>query len=89
MKSILTLAAIAAALAGATTASAHDQAAGHWEWQTRPAFGPNKSNLPSQVRVWVKDRNSEMAECNCDMMKLSAADCMMDMRGKRAAPSAG
>lgn len=89
MKTIFTLAAIAAALAGASVASAHDSAGGHWEWQTRAAFGPNKSNLPSQVRVWVKDRNSEMADCNCDMMKLSAADCMMDMRGKGAAPSAG
>ena len=89
MKTIFTLAAIAAALAGASASSAHDSAGGHWEWQTRPAFGPNKSILSSQVRVWVKDRNSEMADCNCDMMKLSAADCMMDMRGKGAAPSAG
>lgn len=89
MKTIFTLAAFAAALAGASVASAHDSAGGHWEWQSRPTFGPNKSNLPPQVRVWVKDRNSEMADCNCDMMKMSAADCMMDMRSKRAAPSAG
>jgi len=89
MKTIFRLAAVAAALAGASVASAHDSAGGHWEWQTRPTFGPNKSNLPSQARVWVKDRNSEMADCKCDMMKLSADDCMMDVRGKGAAPSAG
>lgn len=89
MKTIFALAAVAAALAGASVASAHDNAGGHWEWQSRPTFGPNKSNLPSQVRVWVKDRSSEVADCNCGMMKMSAADCMMDMRGKGAAPSAG
>ncbi len=89
MKTILTLVAVAAALAGASVASAHENAGGHWEWQSRPTFGPNKSNLPPQVRVWVNDRNSEMADCNCDMMKMSAADCMRDMPGKRAAPSAG
>lgn len=54
MKTFLTLAAVAAALAGASAASAHDNAGGHWEWQSRPTFGPNKSNLPSQVRVWVR-----------------------------------
>ncbi|AZI37740.1 hypothetical protein NT2_06_01410 [Caenibius tardaugens NBRC 16725] len=89
MKTFLTLAAVAAALAGASAASAHDNAGGHWEWQFRPTFGPNKSNRPSQVRVWVKDRSSEVANCNCDMMKMSVADCMMDMRGKGKAPSAG
>lgn len=89
MKMIFTLAAVAAALAGASVASAHDNAGGHWEWQSRPTFGPNKSNVPSQVRVWVKDRGSEVANCNCDMMKMSAADCMMDMHGKSKAPSAG
>lgn len=89
MKTFLTLAAVAAALAGASAASAHDNAGGHWEWQSRPTFGPNKSNLPSQVRVWVKDRSSEVANCNCDMMKMSAADCMMNIPGKPKAPSAG
>lgn len=89
MKTIFTLAAVAAALVGASVASAHDNAGGHWEWQSRPTFGPNKSNVPSQVRVWVKDRGSEVANCNCDMMKMSAADCMMDMHGKPKAPSAG
>jgi hypothetical protein len=89
MKTILTLVAVAAALAGASVASAREGAGGHWEWRAHPTYGPNKSSLPSQVRVWVKDRNSEVADCNCDMMKMSAADCMMDMRGKGAAPSAG
>lgn len=89
MKTILTLAALAAALAASSLAQASDRTGGHWEWQSRPTFGPSKSNLPSQVRVWVRDRNSEMADCNCAMMKMSAADCMMDMPGKPKAPSAG
>lgn len=89
MKTILTLVAVAAALAGASVASAHDNAGGHWVWQSRPTFGPDKSNLPSQVRVWVKDRETSMANCDCSMMKADAAGCMMDMRGKGGAPSAG
>ncbi|MBV1692650.1 hypothetical protein KRR38_34730 [Novosphingobium sp. G106] len=89
MKTILTLAAALAAVTTVSVASAHDRGPGHWEWQSRGIFGPNKSNLPPQVRVWVKDRTSEVADCNCDMMKMSAADCMMDMPGKPKAPSAG
>ena len=89
MKAILTLAAVAAALAGASVASAHDTASGHWEWQSRPTPGPNKSNFPSQVRVWVRDSGTAMADCNCAKMKMSAADCMMDMPGKPKAPTAG
>lgn len=89
MKTIFTLAAVAAALAGASVASAHDNAGGHWEWQSRPTFGPNKSNLSPQVRVWVKDRNSEMADCDCAMMQADHAACMKTVPGKAAAPSAG
>jgi hypothetical protein len=88
MKTILTLAAVAAALAIASIASAHDNTGGHWEWRSQPSFGP-KSTVPSQTRVWVKDSKDRMANCDCDMMKRSAADGMMDMRGKGAAPSAG
>lgn len=89
MKTILTLAAAAAALATSGLAQASDRTGGHWEWQSRMAPGPNKSNLPQQTRVWVKDGNSQMADCNCAMMKMSAADCMMEMPGKPKAPSAG
>ncbi len=88
MKTILTLAAVAAALATASVASAHDTAAGHWEWKTLPTFGP-KSIGPSRIRVWVKGAETSMANCDCDMMKMSAADCMMNMPGKLKAPSAG
>ena len=89
MKTFLTLAAVAAAFATSSLAQAHDRASGHWEWQSHPTAGPNKSNLPSRVRVWIKDSTSAMADCNCAMMKMSAADCMADMPGKRAVPSAG
>lgn len=89
MKTILTLAAALAAFTSVSAASAHDRGPGHWEWQSRPTFGPNKSNVPSRVRVWVKDAQSQVASCDCPMMKEHAADCMMDMRGKDKAPSAG
>lgn len=87
MKTFLTLAAVAAALATASVASAHDTAAGHWEWRSQPTFGP-KSTGPSRVRVWVQGAEASMANCDCGMMKTDAAGCM-DMRGKGAAPSAG
>lgn len=89
MQTFLIPAAVAAALAGASVASAHETTGGHWEWQSRPTHGPNKSNHPSTVRVWVRDSGTAMADRNCAMMKMSAADCMMDMPGKRAVPSAG
>lgn len=88
MKTIFTLAAFAAALATASVASAHDSAGGHWEWKSQPSFGP-KSTGPSRIRVWVKDSETSMANCDCAMMKADASGCMMDMRGKTAKPSAG
>lgn len=89
MKTILTLAAVAAARATSSLAYASDRTGGHWEWQSRPTFGPSKSNLPSQVPVWVRDRTSGTADCNRAMMKFSTADCMMDMPSKPEGPSAG
>lgn len=87
MKTFLTFAAAAAALATASIASAHDTASGHWEWRSQPTFGP-KSTGPSRVRVWVKGAEASMGNCDCAMMQADAAGCM-DMRGKSAAPSAG
>lgn len=77
MKTLLTLAAALAAFTSVSAASAQDRAPGHWEWQSRPAPGPNKSNLPSRVRVWVKDATT-VANCDCAMMRdtAMAADCM-------------
>ena len=89
MKTFLTLAVVAATLATSGLAQASVRAGGHWEWQSRVAPGPNKSNLPQQVRVWVRDSSTKVAACNCAMMKMDAANCMMDMQGERAKPSAG
>ncbi|MGE8134100.1 hypothetical protein ACQKO5_10865 [Novosphingobium subterraneum] len=88
MKMILTLAATAAALAGASIASAHDTIGGHWEWRSQPSIGP-KSTIPPRVRVWVKDGETSMANCNCAMMTADHAGCMMNMSGKTGTPSAG
>ena len=88
MKILLTLAVTLAAFTSVSAQAANDHGPGRWEWQSRPTPGPNKSNLPSRVRVWVKDDQAKMANCDCDMMKVAAADCMMKP-GKTAAPSNG
>ena len=89
MKTILTLAAAIAALTTASASLAQTPAGGHWVWQSRITSGPNRANLPQQVRVWITDSRTEMANCNCAKMKISAADCRTDMPGKSATPSAG
>lgn len=88
MKILLTIAATLAAFTSVSAQAASDRGPGHYEWQSRHVPGPNKSNLPSRVRVWVKDDQDRMANCDCDMMKVAAADCMM-MPGNGAAPSNG
>lgn len=59
---------------------------GHYEWRSVPQYGP-KATGPSRQRVWVPD-NTQMANCDCDMMKMSASDCMKDMH-HMGSPSAG
>ncbi|MFO1255405.1 MAG: hypothetical protein U1E37_07005 [Sphingomonadaceae bacterium] len=89
MKTMLTFAAVAAALASASIASAQDTAGGHWEWRTRPTHNP-KSYVPDTYRVWVKDgKDMQVAKCDCPMMKDSPDNCMMNMPGKAEKPSAG
>ena len=75
--------------AASTVAFAADSGArpgGHYEWRQVPQFGP-KAPMTAPRRVWVPDM-AQMANCDCDMMKMSAVDCMMNMH-KPKAPSAG
>ena len=88
MKILLTIAATLEAFTSVSATSASKTAGGHYEWQNRVQQGPNKSNLPSRVRVWVRDDQTTMANCDCDMMKVAAADCMM-MPSNGASPSKG
>lgn len=88
MKPIFAVAALVAATLAAPVL-AQEQSGGKYEWQTRQAPGPNKSNTPSRVRVWVKDKPGQMAQCECDMMKMSPADCMKKMSGDHKMPSQG
>ena len=81
MKTIFAFAAVVAALAGASAASAHEGGNGHWEWRSLAAAGP-RSTVPSQVRVWVGDGEHRMADCDCAMMKADTAGCMMNTPGK-------
>ena len=93
MKTLLSIAAALAAITSTSVAFAHDaqptSATGHYEWQSRPTFGPNKSNIPVQVQVWVKDA-TDVASCDCAMMQVAAmsADCMA-MPHKGASASHG
>lgn len=86
MKTFLTIAAAAATFFGASVASAHDNAGGHFEWRDAPAIGPRA--VPHRIRLWVRDEQAMMANCDCSMMKADSSGCMMDMVGKGRAPSA-
>ena len=89
MKILLTIAATLVAITSVSAASASERAGSHYEWQNRAQPGPNKSNLPTRVRVWVKDMVA-VADCDCAMMKdkASAAACM-DMPNCGASHSKG
>jgi hypothetical protein len=81
------LAAPAAAFAGEPD---HSQQSGHYEWRQSPNYGP-RAPFTGPRRVWVPDA-PKMANCDCDMMKMSAADCMKEMHSMASpssAPSAG
>lgn len=88
MKTIFAVAALTAATL-ATPVFAQAAPGGHYEWQTRQAPGPNKSNIKSRMRVWVKDDAARMADCDCDMMKSSPGDCMRKMPNGQKMPSQG
>jgi len=60
---------------------------GHYEWREVPQFGPRATG-PARKRVWVAD-HAQMANCDCEMMKMSAHDCMKPMHDGSAAQSAG
>ncbi|MBA4164672.1 MAG: hypothetical protein C0510_08585 [Erythrobacter sp.] len=83
MKILLTIAATLAAFTSVSAASASERAGGHYEWQNRARPVPYKSNLPSRVRVWVKDTVA-VADCDSAMMKdkdSTAASMDMPSRG--------
>ena len=87
MKTIITLAAVAAAVATASVASAHDRAGGHYEWRDAPAAGPRA--IPHRVRLWVSDQPTRMASCKCSMMPAAQSSCMIDKSGKGRSSAAG
>ena len=83
----LAVLALGAASTAAFAADSGQPMGGHYEWRQVPQAGP-KAPLTAPRRVWVPDAQ-QLANCDCDMMKMSAADCMMDMQHKPKAPSAG
>ena len=66
---------------------AADPAQGHYEWQRAPQSGP-RAPLQAPRHVWIPNA-TQVASCDCDMMKMSdtaAASCMKGMPGM-ASPS--
>lgn len=70
-----------------TTAFAAVAHAGHYEWRSSRQVGP-RTPLAAPHRVWVPVAH-QVADCDCSMMKMSAADCMMPMQDKHSPSSAG
>jgi hypothetical protein len=84
---------IAASISAFTIAPAFAQgdavtsAQGHYEWRRAPQSGP-RAPLQAPRRVWIPDA-TQVASCNCDMMKMSGTDaaaCIKGMPGM-ASPS--
>ena len=71
----------------ALAANGQQSGSGHYQWREVPQFGPRATG-PAHKRVWVADK-AQMANCDCDMMKMHADGCMKRMHHKSAAPSAG
>ena len=88
IRNLISAAMLAVSLAAPAWAADQNSAPqGHWEWKSVPQYGPRATGA-AQKRVWVADR-AQMANCDCDMMKMSAADCMKSMHDRRMSPSAG
>lgn len=86
----LILAAVTAAISVAAPAwadASHSSGQSHYEWRPVPQYGPRATG-PAQRRVWVADR-TEMANCDCGMMRMSADEGMGSMHRGRDKPSAG
>ena len=62
-----------------------EHGSGRYEWRQVPQVGPRATG-PALKRVWVP-AHAQMADCDCDMMRMSAADCMKSMQhmGARSA----
>jgi hypothetical protein len=63
------------------------QSAGHYEWRSASQPGP-RGALRAPTRVWVPA--AKQANCDCDMMKMSAANaasCMKEMHSSAAPDS--
>ena len=77
---VLAVATIAATVSPAVAASAPATSPqGHYEWSVPHQFGP-RAPLEASRRIWIPDR-TQMASCDCAMMKTSARDCAASMPG--------
>lgn len=80
MKKFSFVAVFGAALLAPVAAHAADapqSSSGHYEWRSLQQAGP-RAAAPARQRVWVSDQ--QVADRDCDMMKMNAADCMKPMQ---------
>jgi len=77
---VLAAATIAAAVSPAVAASAPATSPqGHYERSVPHQFGP-RAPLEASRRIWVPTK-TQVASCDCAMMKIGARDCMASMPG--------
>lgn len=93
MKTVLFGAAVAALSLGlgampAFARATDSQPGGHYEWRTVPQSGPRSAVPVARKRVWVP-HGAQMADCECEMMRMSPGECMKPMPDKGNGPSAG
>jgi hypothetical protein len=90
MKINIVYAALGLALALPLPALAADGEQGgsdRYEWRQAPQVGP-RTTVHQWKRVRVPD-NAQLANCDCDMMRVSTDECMKNMHRMGAARSAG
>lgn len=89
MKTNVVYAALGLALALPLPALAADGGrgdSGRYEWRQVAQTGP-RSTVHQWKRVRVAD-NAQVARCDCEMMRVSADECMKDMQRMGAGRSA-
>ncbi|WP_454885859.1 hypothetical protein [Sphingomonas oryzagri] len=85
MKMLVLAAVTIAAAVSPAVAAPPTSPQGHYEWSVPHQFGP-RAPLEASRRIWVPAK-TQMASCDCAMMKTDARACMASMPGVGPSPS--
>lgn len=77
------------ATAVTTSSIAQETTGGHYEWKVRHLLGPITSGAAKHLRVWVKDKTPQTANCDWDLMNADGFDCVKARQGQQMAPAKG